>query len=88
MNYTLVREINVVLGTAAFFLLCWRTPPILSRLSSKRLFFSLVAFPTLVVFATVQALAKHAPTGPVVPLFTVAYLALIVVLVWLPRSLR
>lgn len=83
-----LRQLNVFLGASSFFLLCYRTPAIVQRLASKRLFFALAAFPVLVCFGSVQALAQHAPHGPVTPCFTVAYLALNTFLTCLPPQLR
>lgn len=83
-----LRSANILLGAMAFFMLCYRTPTIAQRLASKRLYFSLAAFPILVCFGSVWALAKNPAPSPTLPLFTVAYLSLNVVLVWLPHRLR
>lgn len=82
-----LRELNSVLGIAAFAGLCYRTPQALQGVSSKRLYLVLIAFPIGVAFGSLYAAAHHFPGGPMAPYFTLAYVALLVVLVWFPKSL-
>lgn len=82
------RELNVVLGVIALCLLCYRTPQAAPRVTSKRLYFSLAAFPILVCFGSVWALEHHYPPGPMAPFFTVAYVVLASFLIWLPKQLN
>lgn len=83
-----LRELNIVLGVVAFCLLCLRTPKIAAKLASRRLYFSLAAFPILVCFGSVHAVAVHRSPSPVTPWFMAAYISLIVFLTWLPKGLR
>lgn len=83
-----LRDLNIALGVVALALLCLRTPPLVMKLASKRLWFSLSAFPILVLFGSVHAVAAHTAHSPVTPFFTAAYLSLDTFLIWLPKGLR
>lgn len=81
------REINAVLAGLTFFGLCYRLPPAMRTVQSRRIFLALAAFPVLAGLGSVQALIQHYPPGPVAPMFTVAYVALGAGLVWWPSTL-
>lgn len=83
-----LRELNIVFGVICLGLLCWRTPTILLKLTSKRLYFALAAFPILVCFGSVNAVATHRPPTHLTICFSLAYVALDVFLIWLPKGLR
>lgn len=83
----LLREINFWLGVVTFAGLCWRTPQALMGVASKRLYLALCMFPIGVTFGSVYALQHNFPPSPTAPYFTVAYVALGVVLIWWPKRL-
>jgi hypothetical protein len=83
-----VRELNALLALLTFGGLCYRTPRALRGVTSKRLYLVLVSFPALVGLGSIQARLQHAPAGPVTYMFTVAYAALGVTLVWWPKRLN
>lgn len=83
-----LRDLNIALGVIAVGMLCFRTPRIVMKLTSKRLYFALSAFPILVCFGSVHAVAAHTAHSPVTPFFTASYLALDSFLIWLPKGLK
>lgn len=83
-----LRELNALLALCAGFGLGIRTPAALAGVASKGVYLTLVVFPILVGFGSIQAVVQHAPGGPVTPCFTVAYLVLGGFLIWWPEQLN
>jgi hypothetical protein len=87
-SYEHFRVLNTILAVATVCGLIYRTPEALLGVSSKRLYIVLSLFPFGVGLGTVQAFAKHYPTGPAVVMFTAMFVALgLVETVFWPKAL-